>query len=78
MTIFKRKVEKMEKRHMEQLIGKYCKIVTKQPGEERASVITGVLEDVDYKDGFILVDSSKGLDCLRIETIIAIKSGKEY
>ncbi len=70
--------EKMEKRCMEKLVGKYCKIVTKEPGEERANVITGILEDVDYKDGFILVDSSQGLGCLRIETIIAIKPGKKH
>lgn len=61
---------------MERLVGKYCKIVTKEPGEERASVVTGYLEDVDYKDGFILVDSNQGLGCLRINTIIAIKPGK--
>ena len=61
---------------MERLVGKYCKIVTKEPGEERASVVTGILEDVDYKDGFILVDSSQGLGCLRINTIVAIKPGR--
>lgn len=60
---------------MERLVGKYCKIVTKEPGEDRASVVTGILEDVDYKDGFILVDSSQGLGCLRIDTIVAIKPG---
>jgi flagellin FlaB len=70
--------EKMEKRYMERLVGKYCKIVTKEPGEERANVVTGILEDVDYKDGFILVDSSQGLGCLRIDTIIAIKPGKKH
>ena len=64
-----------KKRYMERLVGKYCKIVTKEPGEERATVVTGILEDVDYKDGFILVDSSQGLGCLRINTIIAIKPG---
>jgi len=58
---------------MERLVGKYCKIVTKEPGENRASVVTGTLEDVDYKDGFVLVDSDQGLGCLRIDTIIAIK-----
>jgi len=58
---------------MERLVGKYCKIVTKEPGEDRASVVTGILEDVDYKDGFILVDSKQGLGCLRINTIVAIK-----
>lgn len=63
----------MEKRYMERLVGKYCKIVTKEPGENRASVVTGTLEDVDYKDGFVLVDSEQGLGCLRIDTIIAIK-----
>jgi flagellin FlaB len=65
----------MEKRYMERLVGKYCKIVTKEPGEDRASVVTGILEDVDYEDGFILVDSEQGLGCLRISTVIAIKPG---
>ncbi len=68
----------MEKRYMERLVGKYCKIVTKEPGEERANVVTGILEDVDYKDGFILIDSSQGLGCLRIDTIIAIKPGNKH
>lgn len=63
----------MEKKYMERLVGKYCKIVTKEPGEDRASVVTGILEDVDYKDGFILVDSKQGLGCLRINTVVAIK-----
>jgi len=58
---------------MERLVGKYCKIVTKEPGEERASVVTGILEEIDYEDGFILIDSKQGLGALRINTIIAIK-----
>jgi flagellin FlaB len=67
----------MGKKYMERLVGKYCKIVTKEPGEDRANVVTGILEDIDYKDGFILVDSSQGLGCLRINTIVAIKPGKQ-
>jgi len=63
---------------MERLKGKYCKIVTKEPGEKRASVVTGTLEDVDYQDGFILVDSEQGLGCLRINTIVAIKPGHKH
>lgn len=66
----------MEKKYMQRLIGRYCKIVTKEPGEKRANVVTGTLEDVDYKDGFVLVDSDQGLGCLRINTIIAIKPEK--
>lgn len=67
----------MEKKYMERLVGKYCKIVTKEPGEEKANVVTGILEDVDYEDGFIMVDSDQGLGCLRISTVIAIKPGKK-
>jgi flagellin FlaB len=65
----------MEKKYMQKLVGRYCKIVTREPGEDRASVVTGILEDVDYEDGFILVNSDQGLGCLRINTIIAIKPG---
>jgi len=66
-------VKKMEKKYMEMLKGSYCKIVTREPGEDRASVITGTLKDIDYKDGFIIVDSEQGLGCLSINTIVAIK-----
>ncbi|KYK21277.1 hypothetical protein AYK21_05070 [Thermoplasmatales archaeon SG8-52-2] len=68
----------MEKKYMERLVGKYCKIVTKEPGDDRASVVIGTLEDVDYKDGFILIDSEQGLGCLRISTIIAIKPAQKH
>jgi len=66
----------MERKYMERLVGKYCKVVTREPGESRASVVTGILEDVDVKDGFILIDSEQGLGCLRISTVVAIKPGK--
>ncbi len=63
----------MEKRYMKRLEGKFCKIVTKEPGEQRASVVTGTIEEVDYEDGFVLVESEQGLGCLKINTIVAIK-----
>jgi len=65
----------MKRTYMEKLIGKYCKFVTKEPGDERVSVVTGILEDVDYKDGFVVVDSDQGLGCLSINTLVAIKPG---
>jgi len=55
------------------LKGSYCKIVTREPGEDRSSVITGTLKDIDYKDGFVIIDSEQGLGCLSINTIVAIK-----
>ncbi|MEF8879054.1 MAG: hypothetical protein V5A64_01515 [Candidatus Thermoplasmatota archaeon] len=63
----------MRKKYMDRFVGKYCKVVTKEPGEKKANVVTGILEDVDYEDGFILVDSEQGLGALRISTIVAIK-----
>ncbi len=61
---------------MERFVGRYCKVVTKEPGEKKATVTTGLLEDVDYEDGFIIIDSHQGLGALRISTIIAIKPAK--
>jgi flagellin FlaB len=61
---------------MDRLVGKYCKIVTKEPGDQRVSIITGILEEVDHKDGFILVGSSQGLGLLRVNNIVAIKPGR--
>lgn len=66
----------MKRKYLEKIIGKYCKIVTREPGDARASVITGTVEDIDYEDGFILVDSAQGLGCLSINTVIAIKPGQ--
>ena len=65
----------MDRKYIDRLVGKYCKIVTKEPGDQRVSVITGILEEVDHKDGFILIDSSQGLGVLRINTLVAIKPG---
>lgn len=63
----------MKKKYIDRFVGKYCKIVTKEPGEEKASVVTGILEDIDYEDGFILIDSEQGLGAIRINTVVAIK-----
>jgi archaeal flagellin FlaB len=67
------KVTNMERKHMEKLIGKYCKIITKEPGDVRVSVVTGQVEDLDYENDFIFINSSQGLGCIRVDTVIAIK-----
>ncbi len=63
----------MNERYMKRLVGKYCKIVAKEPGEKRANVVIGTLEGVDYNDGFVMINSKQGLGVLRINTIVAIK-----
>ena len=63
----------MEKKCMDRLIGRHCKIVTKEPGEERAHVVFGMVKDIDQNAGFITIESEQGPDYLNIKAIVAIK-----
>ena len=63
----------MKKNSMDRLIGKYCKIVTKEPGEERTHVVTGIVKEIAHDAGFIIIESNQGVGCLNIKTIVAIK-----
>ena len=63
----------MKKNNMDRMVGKYCKIVTKEPGETRSHVVTGILREIDYDAGFLLIESTQGIGCLNIKAIIAIK-----
>ena len=58
---------------MDRLIGQYCKIVTKEPGHEKAHVAIGIVKDIDHEAGFLILESAQGVGCLNIETITAIK-----
>ena len=67
------KGKKMEKKGMERLIGKHCKIVTKEPGDEKAHVVFGMVSLIDYNAGFLIIESNRGTGCLNMKTIEAIK-----
>ena len=62
---------KMEKKCMDSLIGKHCKIVTKEPGEERVYVVFGKVMLIDYNAGFMIIESDRGTGCLNMKTIEA-------
>jgi hypothetical protein len=64
---------KMIKRFMDELIGKYCKIVAREPGENRAHVIFGILKNIDYNKRLVVIKSNPGLKCLSMESIVAMK-----
>ena len=53
---------------IDKCIGKYCKIVTKEPGEEKANVVTGIIKDIDHDEGFVTIESNQGVSCLNIKT----------
>lgn len=63
----------MEKKGMDKLIGKHCKIVTKEPGEEKPHIIFGLVSLIDYNAGFLIIESNRGTGCLNMKTIEAIK-----
>jgi hypothetical protein len=67
----------MNEKCVDKLIGKYCKIITKEPGEYRASVVTGIIMEIDHDAGFLTIESTQGIDCLNIDTIVAIKPRSE-
>lgn len=67
----------MKKKCMDRLIGRYCKIVTREPGEERAHVVFGFVTDIDHTAGLLIIESNEGLGCLSIKTIEAIKPSSD-
>ena len=71
--------KKMEEKCLDKMINKFCKIVTKEPGEDRAHVVFGKVTEIDYDQGLLFIESSEGVGCLNIETIEAIKpNNKKY
>ena len=67
----------MSEKCVDRLIGKYCKIITKEPGEDRANVVTGIIMEIDHDAGFLTIESTQGMGCLDINTIVAIKPRRE-
>ena len=63
----------MKENSLDRLIGKYCKIVTKEPSEEKAHTVTGIVKDIDHDAEFIIIESKDGTALLSIKTIMAIK-----
>ena len=58
---------------LDRLKGKYCKIVTKEPNEEKTHAVVGTVKDIDQHDDLLIIDSKRGTYVLSTETIIAIK-----
>ncbi len=63
----------MNEKCVDRLIDRYCKIVTKDPGDKRTHVVNGLVKGIGHDDGFITIESWQGLGVLNIKTIVAIK-----
>ena len=67
----------MKGKSIDRLIGKYCKIVAKEPGLKKATVMYGTIKQINPNIGLIFVESDKGLGCINIKTITAIKPSRK-
>ena len=63
----------MTRNIIDRCIGKYCKIVTKEPSEEKAHTVTGIVNDIDHDAEFIIIESKEGTVLLSIKTIMVIR-----
>lgn len=63
----------MKKDIIDEFLGKYCKIITKESCEEKTHALTGVISDFDQDEGSIVIDSTRGLFYLKVDTILSIK-----
>ena len=67
----------MEEKCLNRMIDKYCKILIDEPSKERVHVIFGLIINIDYDSGLIVVESKKGLECINIKTVKAIKQSNK-
>ena len=68
----------MKEGSLNRLLGKQCKIVTKEPGDEKNHIVIGVIKEIKYDEKFIIIESSHGIGSLNMQTIVAIKPWKQY
>jgi ribosome maturation factor RimP len=63
----------MKATQLDRMIGHYCKIVMKEPGDKKAHVVTGTIQEIEHKTRLLMVKSYSGCYCLSIDAIVAIK-----
>jgi len=66
----------MKQNIMDRFLGKYCKIVTKEPSDAKARIATGIIKEIDNNAEFIVIESIQGIYCLSMQTIVAIKPSR--
>jgi len=66
----------MKTNNLDKMIGHYCKIVIKEPGDTKAHVVTGTIQEIEHQTRLVMVKSYNGCYGLSIDAIIAIKPKK--
>jgi hypothetical protein len=47
----------LSKTTVDKLIGQYCKVVIDEPGKKKASVVYGLVKNVEHKKDFIIIEA---------------------
>ena len=68
----------MREENLNRLLGKQYKIITKEPGDEKNHIIIGVIKEIEYLEKFIIIESSYGICCLSMQSIVAIKPWQQH
>ena len=63
----------MKGESLNRLLGKQCKIVTKEQGDEKNHIVIGVIKEIEYDEKFIIIESSYGIGYPTLQSIVAIK-----
>ena len=50
----------MKEESMNRLIGKQCKIVTKELGDRTNRMVIGIIKEIEYGERFIIIESNHG------------------
>jgi len=68
----------MKEKSLNRLLEKQCKIVTKEPGNRKNRAFIGIIKEIAYDEGFIIIESDRGTGCLNIKSIVAIKPCQQH
>jgi len=66
----------MKTNNLNRMIGHYCKIVMKEPGDTKVHTVTGTIQEIEHQTRLLMVKSYNGCYCLSIDAIVAIKPKK--
>lgn len=59
--------------NLDNLIGKYYKILVQESDHDKPYIIFGTIKDVDHDAGLITIESAEGVGCINIKAIKAIR-----
>ena len=67
----------VQEESLNRLLGKQCKIVTKELGDKKNHIVVGVILEIEYDEKFMIIESSYGIGCLNMQSYL-LNSGQYF